>query len=163
LQQKKPIIAKCILVMLQKVSFQQQNNALLDLLVLQPLVILIEDVSMNQLLANLLVVHLTNAIHLQTNAKLLFLIVMITMHAQLIPSLLPHVASTLLYVLLQMLVLSQLVMQEHVKTLQRIVMTVTHAQSILVIFAQVLASTLLSLVLVTAVVSELAILQPQNV
>jgi len=140
-----------------------QLLAQLDQLAPQLIAILIEDVSTIQLFAMLLDVLTTNATLLLTNVKSLFLAVMMVMHAPMIPSTHPLAVSTLLNVLLLMHVPSQLVMQEHVKILQRIVMMEMYVPLILAIFALDLASTLQSLALVELETLELATLKLQNV
>jgi hypothetical protein len=134
--------------------------AQLDLHVLLPIAILLEDVLTTQSFANLVDVLTTNAILLPTNVKLLFLTVMMVMLVLLIASTQQLAVPTLQNVSLLMHVPSLPAVTEFVITLQRTAMILTHAPSILAIFALELALILQLCALVVLETLELATLKP---
>lgn len=144
--------------------FKNQFLALLDLLVPLQHVIPQEDVLTNQLFVNQadLLQH-TNAIQLPINANLLFQIVMMEMHVQLIVSLQMLDVFILHFVLLLIAAQQQLVQTDNAPTLQRAVMMETFVQLTAVISKVDHVFILQLLALVEKETLELATLKLQNV
>jgi hypothetical protein len=144
--------------------FKNQFLALLDLLVPLQHVIPQEDVLTNQLFVNQadLLQH-TNAIQLLINANLLFQIVMMEMHVQLIVSLQMLDVFILHFVLLLIAAQQQLVQTDNAPTLQRAVMMETFVQLTAVISKVDHVFILQLLALVEKETLELATLKLQNV
>jgi hypothetical protein len=144
--------------------FKNQFLALLDLLVPLQHVIPQEDVLTNQLFVNQadLLQH-TNAIQLPINANLLFQIVMMEMHVQLIVSLQMLDVFILHFVLLLIAAQQQLVQTDNAPTLQRAVMMETFVQLTAVISKVDHVFILQLLALVEKETLELVTLKLQNV